>query len=70
MPRLTITCASVLAALLPSWASWNLPYARPSKYDYSVNFSSALATGLAAEPNLIKDEMSRAWAWYKSTFSE
>jgi endo-1,4-beta-D-glucanase Y len=68
MRKLILSTAIGLLSLLPARAQWNLPYVRPSAYDYSSMYSPALLAGLKDDPAFFKDEMTRAWAYYKTKF--
>ena len=57
-----------LSSLIAADAQWNLPYVRPAAYDFSQSYAPALLTGLKDDPGFFKDEMTRAWGYYKTTF--
>jgi len=59
--------------LLPDLASaddtlWNMPYARPSKYNYSSYFSADINTYLAAYPAYFKTRLTSGWNYYKANY--
>ncbi|MGB7568770.1 MAG: glycosyl hydrolase family 8 [Chitinivibrionales bacterium] len=62
--------------LLPDLASaddtlWNLPYARPSKYNYTAYYSADVNASLAASnpgPGYFKQRFTSGWNYYKANF--
>ena len=62
--------------LLPDLASaddtlWNLPYARPSKYNYTAYYSADVNASLAASnpgPGYFKQRLTTGWNYYKANF--
>ena len=59
--------------LLPCFVSaddtlWNMPYARPSKYNNSAYFSSDVITYLAADPGYFKRRLTSGWTFYKANY--
>ena len=68
MRKLFISTTLALAAFIPASAQWNLPYVRPTNYDFSQMWSPALLIGLKEDPNFLRDEMVRGWTYYKATF--
>jgi endo-1,4-beta-D-glucanase Y len=61
------------ALLLPEFASaddtlWNMPYARPSKYNYSNYFSADINTYLSANPGYFKARLTSGWNYYKANY--
>jgi endo-1,4-beta-D-glucanase Y len=59
--------------LLPDFASaddtlWNMPYARPSKYNYSSYFSADINTYLTVVPGYFKSRLTSGWNYYKANY--
>lgn len=60
-------------ALFPGVASaddtlWNMPYARPAKYDYSKYFSADVNNYLKINPTYFKTRLTSGWNYYKTHF--
>jgi endo-1,4-beta-D-glucanase Y len=60
---------------LPDFAAtndtlWNLPYARPSKYNYTAYYSADVNASLASYPGpgYFKQRFTSGWNYYKSNF--
>ncbi len=52
-----------------SFASWNLPYKRPSKYDYSSFYNNELNSYFNTEsPDIQYKKFKSSWQYYKSKF--
>jgi endo-1,4-beta-D-glucanase Y len=74
MKRLLMTCCAALGFWANAYAQaqaqsqWNLPYVRPSKYDYSSFYGATLASGLKDDPAFLKSALQKAWGYYKTTF--
>src|SRR5690606_6486288 len=56
------------AASAPAAEPWNLPYARPTAYDYSTKYATNMQTYVKSVPNYFRDEMAKGWKFYKENF--
>jgi endo-1,4-beta-D-glucanase Y len=66
---------TVCLLALPDFAAtndtlWNLPYARPSKYNYTAYYSADVNASLATSPGpgYFKQRFTSGWNYYKSNF--
>ena len=64
-----LSCTAIIpGAAFSDDTLWNMPYVRPSKYNYLSYYSTDVTTYLASDPAYFKKRLTSGWNYYKANF--